>query len=143
VVAIEHLELALIGLPRGALLLGQALDQGLELIGTTLPAFTPRFESAPLARRLHLVELAEPNMDETTEVVRAFQSRIAEHHGVEIDESLIEVVVDAAQPLAGCFPAKAIALLDAAAAAAALSSESAISRYDIRMVADKIARNCN
>lgn len=131
VVVMEHMEMALIGVPRGHLLLGQALDDGARLIGTTLPAFESRFEVAPLERRLSLVELAEMGTDETSEVLSALRDRIAKHHQVEIGEPLIHAAIEAARPLAGHFPAKAIAMLDGAAVRAVLSDEREVSEFDI------------
>lgn len=131
IIVMEHLEMALIGVPRGHLLLGQALDQRARLIGTTLPAYQSRFEIEPLSRRVQIAELTEMGLGETTEVLRALRDRIADHHQVEIGEPLLDAVVDTALPLAGHLPAKAISLLDSAAARAVLAGESELGLFDL------------
>jgi len=131
IVVMEHLEMALIGVPRGHLLLGQALDQRARLIGTTLPAYQSRFEIPPLSRRVQIAELTEMGLGETTEVLRALRVRIADHHQVAIGEPLLDAAVDTALPLAGHLPAKAISLLDSAAARAVLAGESEVGLFDL------------
>jgi ATP-dependent Clp protease ATP-binding subunit ClpA len=131
IVVMEHLEMALIGVPRGHLLLGQALDQRARLIGTTLPAYQSRFDIEPLSRRVQISELTEMGLGETTEVLRALRSLIAHHHQVEIGEPFLDAVVDTALPLAGHLPAKAISLLDSAAARAVLAGESELGLFDL------------
>lgn len=131
VVVLEHLEMALIGVPRGHLLLGQALDRGARLIGTTLPGHLSRFEIEPLMRRLQVTELEEMSVDQTGEVLLALRDRIAAHLSIEIEESLLSSIIETALPLTGQFPAKAISLLDAAAARAVLAGESKLSLFDV------------
>jgi ATP-dependent Clp protease ATP-binding subunit ClpA len=131
VVVLEHLEMALMGVPRGHLLVGQALDRGARLIGTTLPSHVSRFEIAPLPRRLQVTELTEMSLSETAEVLSMLRDRIAEHHQIGIDESLLSAVLDTALSLTGHFPAKAISLLDGAAARAVLAGEIELSLFDI------------
>jgi ATP-dependent Clp protease ATP-binding subunit ClpA len=131
IVVLEHLEMALLGVPRGHLLLGQALDGGARLIGTTLPAHQSRFEIEPLSRRVHVAELSEMGVSETAEVLLALKERIATHHQIEIGEPLLHAIVETALPLAGHLPAKAISLLDSAAARAVLALESELSLFDV------------
>ena len=131
VVVLEHLEMALIGVPRGHLLLGQALDVGARLIGTTLAGYLSKFEIEPLTRRLQVTELSEMSMSETGEVLVTLRDRIAAHHRITIDETLLDAVIEAALPLPGHFPAKAISLLDAGAARAVLAGESELSLFDV------------
>jgi ATP-dependent Clp protease ATP-binding subunit ClpA len=129
VLALEHLELALAG--QGPLLLTQFLDAGARLVGTLLPEHLSRVQWAPFARRLHLVPLSEPTPSETAAVLEALRPRVAEHHRLAIDASYVNACVKAAQPLAGCFPAKAVTLLDAAAARAALAGATELSLDDL------------
>jgi ATP-dependent Clp protease ATP-binding subunit ClpA len=138
VVVLEHLEMALLGVPRGHLLLGQALDGGARLVGTTLPSFLSRFEIEPLARRLHIAQLNEMTLNETGEVLLALRKAIAQHHQITLDERLLKPVIDAALPLTGHFPAKAIALLDAAAAIAVLAAETELSLFDVHTAAARV-----
>ena len=131
VVVLEHLEMGIAGVPRGHLLLAQALDRGARLIGTTFPGYLARFEIEPLTRRLLITELVEMNMSETAEVLAALRERIAHHHQIAIDEALLTPVIETGLPLTGHFPAKAISLLDAAAARAVLAGESGLSMFDV------------
>ncbi|HUQ32706.1 MAG TPA: hypothetical protein VM095_11335 [Pyrinomonadaceae bacterium] len=130
VLALEHLELALVGVPRGQWLLAQALDQGLKVVGTLLSAAC--LELAPLARRIQIVELSEPWPDEMSTVLLALRERIAEHHRVEIGEAIIRAVIENDQWTTGCLlPARAINLLDTAAARAALAGKREVSLSDV------------
>jgi ATP-dependent Clp protease ATP-binding subunit ClpA len=131
VIVLEHLEMALIGVPRGHLLLGQSLDSGARLIGTTLRGYLSRFEIEPLKRRLQVTELSEMSMSETGEVLLALRDRIAAHHRIAIQEALLNTVIEIALPLTGHFPAKAISLLDASAARAVLAGEDELSLFDV------------
>ncbi|MEK6324268.1 MAG: AAA family ATPase [Acidobacteriota bacterium] len=131
VFVLEHLEMALIGVPRGHLLLGQALDRSARLIGTTLPGYLTRFEIAPLTRRLQVTELSAMSLSETAGVLLALRDRIAAHHNIAIEETLLSAVIETALPVTGHFPAKAISLLDAAAARAVLAGEAELSLFDI------------
>jgi ATP-dependent Clp protease ATP-binding subunit ClpA len=131
IVVLEHLEMALLGVPRGHLLLGQALDRGARLIGTTLPGSLSRFKIEPLSRRVHVAELSEMGLSETGDVLRTLRDRIAGHHQIKINDTLMEAVIETALPLEGHFPAKAIALLDAAAARAVLAREDELSLFDV------------
>jgi ATP-dependent Clp protease ATP-binding subunit ClpA len=138
IVAVEHLELGLTEMSRGPVLLAHHLDAGARLIGTTLPAFQPAFHRAPLARRLQAVELAEPGVGETVAVLKALSGAIAAHHRVEIDDPTLRSCVQAARSLPGCFPAKAIALLDAAASRAALAGAAVVGSDDVCFAADQV-----
>ncbi|HSB09189.1 MAG TPA: AAA family ATPase [Blastocatellia bacterium] len=143
IVVLEHLEMALLGVPRGHLLLGQALDRGARLIGTTLPGYQSRFEIEPLSRRVQVTELAEMSLGETGEVVSLLGNRIAEHHQIGIGATPLESIVEAALPLDGRFPAKAIALLDAACARAVLAGENELSLFDVYSTAARFRQDDN
>jgi ATP-dependent Clp protease ATP-binding subunit ClpA len=129
VLAMEHLELALAGVPRGPWMLAQALEQGLKLIGTALDSLS--LDVDPLARRIQAVELNEPWPEEMTLMLMALRDRIAQHHRVRIDEAVVEAALKNAQWIAGCLPATAINLLDAAAAKAALAGRQEVALSDI------------
>lgn len=131
VIVLEHLEMALVGVPRGHLLLAQSLDKGARIIGTTLPGYLSRFEIEPLVRRLLITELTEMSLSETEEVLRVLRDRIAEHHHIEIEETLLGSAIETALPLRGHLPAKAISLLDASGARAAMSGETDLSLFDL------------
>ena len=137
VLALEHIELA-VNIPRGPLLLAGFLDKGRALVGTILPNHLPRLRRECLTRRLQVTELAEPTAEQTLRVVAALGPRIAEHHRIEIDESCIPVCIRAAQSLSGCFPAKALTLLDAAAARSALAGANVLAADDIYSAAARL-----
>ena len=129
VLALEHLELALVGVPRGQWLLAQALDQGLKMIGTLLNASL--LELTPLARRMQLVELAEPWPEEIDVVLLSHRDQIAQHHQVRIDDAVVRAANENARWLAGAMPATAITLLDIAAAKAAGAGKDEVTFSDI------------
>jgi len=130
VCAVENVQLVWC-IPYGAALLVEALDAGARLLGTALLPNAPRFASTPLSRRVHIVELGELSPHETLEVLRAVAEPLALHHRLRIDESCLAACVQASRPLPGCFPAKAVTVLDAAAARAALAGSAGIGPDDI------------
>jgi len=129
VLALEHLELAVVGVPRGQWLLAQALDQGLKMIGTLLNAAF--LEVTPLARRMQLVELAEPWPEEIDVVLLSHRDQIAQHHQVRIDDAIVRAANENARWLSGAMPATAITLLDIAAAKAAGAGKPEVTFSDI------------
>lgn len=140
VLALEHLALALT-VPNGPLLLARFLDEGGRAVGTLLPRYAGLLRHQPLARRLHLVALAELTERETVRVLEALRDRLAAHHGLAIEKACTAACVKAARSLAGRLPAKAIALLDAAASRAALAGKPAIPLDDIYFTAERLAES--
>ncbi len=140
IVALERLGLALRSVPKGLLLLTQALDRGARLIGTTLPDYLPSLIRAPLERRVQVVVLAEPAGGESLDMVMAARERMESHYDFLIDKDLARAAVAASERLPGHLPAKAIALLDAAAARAALAGADAIGLDDIYFAASRSSR---
>jgi ATP-dependent Clp protease ATP-binding subunit ClpA len=137
ILAIEHIEMCFMGVPRGLFILSDALDSGIKLIATSLPNHLCWLETAPLARRLHILELGEMSIGETEEVLLSARDQIGRHHKVVIDDALIKSAIDASLGLAGRLPTKAIALLDAAAARAVLSNENRVGVYDLYTAASQ------
>jgi ATP-dependent Clp protease ATP-binding subunit ClpA len=131
VLAMEHMEQAISGVPRGPLLLARAVDAGARIIGTCIGADHAVFRKPPLSRRVCVVELEQLSEEETLEALSVFRGRIAAYHGVGIDEALLPIVVQTSTPVMGSFPSKAIALLDAAAARARLSGAQEIRLEDV------------
>jgi ATP-dependent Clp protease ATP-binding subunit ClpA len=80
-------------------------------------------------------------VSETAEVLVALKERIAAHHQIEIGEPLVDAVVETALPLAGHLPAKAIALLDSAAARAVLADESELSLFHVQAAAARFGKD--
>ena len=138
VLALEHLELALRPQTHGPLVLAQALDRGRRLVGTLLPQYAARC-AEPLVRRTRVISLEELSAAETAEVLRVLKPRMAAHHRIEIDESCLAAAVRESHRLPGCLPAKALALLDAAAARAAVSGAQVAAVDDILCAARRFA----
>jgi ATP-dependent Clp protease ATP-binding subunit ClpA len=137
ILALEQLEL-LSEIRHAPTLLAQALEGGLRLAGTVLP--TPgatQLSVAPLARRTHVIELTELSPEESHTAVLAVLPRIAEYHRVAIDETLGRAAVERSLPLVGYLPAKAITLLDAAAAEAALGRSQEVTLYHLYLAANR------
>jgi ATP-dependent Clp protease ATP-binding subunit ClpB len=135
VVAAEHVEFVLWRMARGPALLCDALDGGLRLIATALPQSRERFDVYPLTRRFELIELSELSTDDSMRALEGVRQRIAAHHGVGVDPDMVKTAVDRSISLAGCLPAKAIALLDAAASRAALARSPAVAVLDVYLAA--------
>ncbi len=137
ILALEHFEQAVFGVPRGPLLLTQALDSGLKVIGTNADRGIFRFLVPPLVGRTSTVELKELSLEETLEVVTAQRTILSNHHRTEIESSLLPAVVERARSLKGLFPSKALALLDAAAAHARLSGAARVRLEDVYLAATR------
>jgi ATP-dependent Clp protease ATP-binding subunit ClpA len=131
VLAMEHLETAFLHTPGGALLVEQALDDGLRFVGTAVPRSLPGAVAGILSGRLDVVRLEELDAAATSEVLNHLLGRIARHHGVRIDASIVGPAVERAASLAGCFPSKAISLLDSAAARASLLGAAEVELFHI------------
>jgi len=129
--ALESLEQAVANTPSGCSLLADALEKGVRLAGVVLPEFAGLFEAAPLRRHVDWIEASPLEAESAREALEAWRESIARHHGVHIDQSLMAAVLDRSLSLAGCLPDKAIALLDAAAARAALSGARQLDLYHI------------
>ena len=120
----------------------------LRCIGsTTFQEFRGIFEKdRALARRFQKVDIAEPNVDDTIDILRGLKSRFEEHHSIEyVDDAL-----KAAAELANKFindrhmPDKAIDVIDEAGAYQQLQPEasrkSVIEVGDVEEIVAKIAR---
>ncbi|MGD0388435.1 MAG: hypothetical protein ABSC42_05710 [Tepidisphaeraceae bacterium] len=134
VAAIEHIELACHEIYCGPLLLSQSLDRGARLIGTTTRNWLRHFKVDPLARRVHLMELTDLTQEELVAIL--LEKRRA--YAVEIDALCATVAVRASIALPGEYPAKAISLLDAAVARAAVSGAKVLGPDDIYAAADRV-----
>ncbi|HNT87830.1 MAG TPA: hypothetical protein PKL84_08185, partial [Candidatus Hydrogenedentes bacterium] len=138
VLALEHAELAVCDMRHGPLILANALDRGIPILGTLLPRHLPLFLEAPLRRRVHVVTLEAPPRDATAAMVAAHVPAIAAHHAVTIDEHLAQGAAAAAETLpdtAGSPPGSAVTLLDAAAARAALQGVAVVGLEDLYFAA--------
>ncbi len=90
----------------------------LRVIGATTPAEWQRLEDEAFKRRFLEVHVPEPSPEEAFVMVRARARELAEHHGLEIPDSLVrEAVMLAVRFLPNRYlPDKAIDLLDHTAA---------------------------
>src|SRR5882724_2230574 len=92
-----------------------------RLLATTTPEGLKRLEErdAQVLRMFTKLPIAEPSVEEATEIVRGVAARYERHHGVEISERAILVSVQLAKRYVPerCLPDSALDLLDEAAAA--------------------------
>ncbi|NOZ20010.1 MAG: ATP-dependent Clp protease ATP-binding subunit [Planctomycetes bacterium] len=133
VLAMEHLELTLRS-PCGPDILTHALNSNARIVGVTTAEHLRHIPPA-LARRAHVIELAGLSPTQTLGVLRAHAERLAKHHGVQIPDACLPACVKAVQELPGNLPAKALLILDTAAANVALSSAGVVSVDDIYFAA--------
>lgn len=112
-------------------LIAEALDAGGRMVLTMLPQHQQAFSAEQLNRRLDFIRLAEPHPALSVRMLAALRPTISAHHRVEILESCLGLCVREASSLPGLLPAKAIKLLDAAAAHAALGGAHVLGPDDI------------
>lgn len=118
----------------GLLHLSRSLDRGARLIGTTTHQWLRQFQADPLARRVHLVELTHLAHEDLVAILLEKRRSYA----VEIDPLCAMAALRASSALPGEYPAKALSLLDAAAARAAISGAEVLGPDDIYAAADRI-----
>ncbi|MDP3999652.1 MAG: AAA family ATPase [bacterium] len=110
-------------------LLKPALARGeLHAVGaTTLKEYQKHFEKDPaLERRFQPIHVEEPTIEDSVTILRGLKEKYEIHHGLRIsDEALIAAVNLSARYISDRFlPDKAVDLIDEAAAARRLESES-------------------
>lgn len=138
VLGLEQAEWALIGVPRGLVLLREALDCGLRLIATCTPGQDGRFSKNPLATRLEIVTLKELCASDTRRVLETLRQSLANHHGVTIDAEVEQAVVDRTLSMDGSLPGKAVRLMDAAAARTRLTGGDKVTLIDVFVSASRL-----
>ena len=112
---------------------------------TTYEEYNRHFaRSKGMIRRFQQIDIAEPTIDETKNILRQLQSRYEEFHQVKYDDEAIDFAVEAsAKHINDRFlPDKAIDLIDEAGAAAETVADGlpvSISKADI---ADVLAKTC-
>lgn len=130
-------------------LLKPALSSGqLKCIGaTTFTEYRGIFEKdAALSRRFQKIDVNEPSVEQTVQILRGLKSRFEEHHGVKYSSSALS----AAAELSAKFitdrhlPDKAIDVIDEAGAAQRILPKSkqkkTIGKGEIEEIVSKIAR---
>lgn len=138
VLALEQAEWAMIGVPRGPVLLREALDQGARLIATSAADHEQRFAMHPLESRLEIVRLKELCASDTRRVLEVLRPSIATHHRVEIDAEVEQAAVERSLSMDGSLPGKAVKLLDVAAARASLSGGAKVTLLDVYVSASRM-----
>src|SRR5450432_4419829 len=124
--------------PSGAAIgevLKPALVRGeLRVLATTTPEGLKRLEErdAQVLRLFTRLPIAEPTLEEATEIVRGVAGRYERHHGVEIGERAILLSVQLAKRYVPdrCLPDSALDLLDEAAAATRVEVDGISSESD-------------
>jgi len=138
VLALEQAEWAMMGVPRGPVLLREAMDRGVRLIATTTPEQAPRFLLYPLESGVEVVQLDELCPGDARHVLEALRACMADHHGVRIDAEIERAAVERSVSMKGSLPGKAVGLLDAAAARASLAESTAVSEVDLYLAASRM-----
>ena len=130
-------------------LLKPALAAGeLRCIGsTTFEEYKSVFEKdRALARRFQKIDVLEPSVDETFQILKGLRSRYEEHHGVHYTEPALRAAADLAAKHINDrhLPDKAIDVMDEAGAAMRLSPPSGRKRTvrpaDIEQIVARMAR---
>jgi ATP-dependent Clp protease ATP-binding subunit ClpA len=112
-------------------LLAGALDRGARLAATCLPAFVEKLGQGPMGRRMDMIEATELAREDAVAALALLRPTLAAHHRVEIEVAVVEAAVERSLSLAGGLPDKAITLLDAAAARAALLKQREVRLCDV------------
>lgn len=128
-------------------MLKPALSNGeLRIIGaTTLDEYRKHIEKdGALSRRFMKVDVLEPSLQETREIVKGIQSVYEDFHGVKFNKAAIEAIVTLSDKYINNkrFPDKAIDLLDSTGAANRVKAEPAteITLSDIQREVARVAK---
>ncbi|MDH5493648.1 MAG: AAA family ATPase, partial [Myxococcales bacterium] len=129
-------------------ILKPALSSGrVRCIGSTTYADYKHLErDRALARRFQKIEVPEPTIEETVQILRGLKDRYEEHHGVEYSEEALEAAAQlAAKHIVERFlPDKAIDVIDEAGSLDRMRPEAErthrVSLSDIERVVSKMAR---
>ena len=130
-------------------LLKPALSSGqLKCIGaTTFTEYRGIFEKdAALSRRFQKVEVAEPSVEQTIEILKGLKSRFEEHHSVKYSLNALQAAAELSAKFINDrhLPDKAIDVIDEAGAAQRILPKSkqkkTITRTEVEDIVAKIAR---
>ena len=130
-------------------LLKPALSSGqLKCIGaTTFTEYRGIFEKdAALSRRFQKVEVAEPTVEQTIEILKGLKSRFEEHHSVKYSLNALQAAAELSAKFINDrhLPDKAIDVIDEAGAAQRILPKSkqkkTITRTEVEDIVAKIAR---
>jgi len=122
----------------------------LKCIGsTTYAEYRSVFEKDhALARRFQKIDIEEPNIDETVDILKGLKTRFEEHHDVKYSNNALRAAVELSQRyiMDRFLPDKAIDVIDEAGAQRQLqantgkSNKKSINVHDIENIVAKIAR---
>ena len=122
----------------------------LKCIGsTTYAEYRSVFEKDhALARRFQKIDIEEPNIDETVDILKGLKTRFEEHHDVKYSNNALRAAVELSQRyiMDRFLPDKAIDVIDEAGAqrqlqaSAGKPNKKSISVHDIENIIAKIAR---
>ena len=130
-------------------LLKPALSSGqLRCIGaTTFTEYRGIFEKdAALSRRFQKIDVVEPSVAETVEILKGLKSRFEEHHGIEYDSEALQAAAELSARYINDrqLPDKAIDVIDEAGAAQRIKSQEqrkqTVGKSEIEEIVAKIAR---
>jgi len=130
-------------------LLKPALSSGqLKCIGaTTFTEYRGIFEKDhALSRRFQKIDVSEPTVEQTIEILRGLKSRFEDHHGVKYSSAAISAAAELSAKFINDrhLPDKAIDVIDEAGAAQRILPKSkqrkTITKGDIEEIVSKIAR---
>ena len=130
-------------------LLKPALSSGqMKCIGaTTFTEYRGIFEKdAALSRRFQKVDVVEPTVEQTVEILKGLKSRFEEHHGVKYAVGALQAAAELSAKYINDrhLPDKAIDVIDEAGAAQRILPKSkqkkTISRAEVEEIVSKIAR---
>ncbi len=130
-------------------LLKPALANGqLRCIGaTTYPEYKASFErDRALERRFQKIDVKEPSVAETVEILKGLRSRYEEHHGVTYEDAALEAAADLSAKHVNDrhLPDKAIDVMDEAGAADSIrpadERRHVIGTHEVECVVSKMAR---
>ncbi len=130
-------------------ILKPALASGrLRCIGsTTYQEYKGSFErDRALSRRFQKIEVGEPTIEETVQILQGLKARYEEHHGVKYEPEALKAAAElSAKHLNDRFlPDKAIDVIDEAGAAARLRPEAertgVVTPHDVELVISKMAK---
>jgi ATP-dependent Clp protease ATP-binding subunit ClpA len=130
-------------------LLKPALSSGqMKCIGaTTFTEYRGIFEKdAALSRRFQKVDVVEPTVEQTVEILKGLKSRFEEHHGVKYAVAALQAAAELSAKYINDrhLPDKAIDVIDEAGAAQRILPKSkqkkTITRAEVEEIVSKIAR---
>jgi hypothetical protein len=115
-VVVEHLHFVCGG-ALANLAFGRAVESGLRVCATTPPQGLLTLRDPGLRRRLHFIQVPEPDVQEMRKAILPMVARYLEgRHDLRIAPQALAIVLSLSERQAGAQPGKAVRMLDAAVA---------------------------